>query len=172
MLISMTSEIRRKEILKCMNNCSHPLSGTELANQFQVSRQVIVQDIALLRAASHDIISTNRGYLLNAPSLTQRVFKVRHTTNQIQDELYSIVDSGGNIKDVFVNHKVYGQLRADLSIHSRRDVDDFMDDIRSGKSSPLSTVTAGYHYHTVEAESENALDYIENTLLKKGYLVI
>jgi len=154
-----------------MVSASQPLSGTELAQQFHVSRQVIVQDIALLRAAHHDIVSTNRGYLLNNPKCIRRIFKTRHDNDEIVDELQSIVDAGGKVTDVFVNHKVYGQIRADMAIRSRKDIDKFMQDICSGKSTPLLNVTAGYHYHTVEAESEETLDYIEKILREKKYLV-
>lgn len=167
----MTGDIRRPEILECIRKSRHPLSGTELAKQFKVSRQVIVQDVALLRVAGHDIVSTNRGYLLQMPQAHQRIFKIFHGESEIVDELYTIVDIGGKVIDVFVNHKVYGQIRADMKIHSRRDVTAFMEEIRSGKSSPLMNTTSGYHYHTVEAESREVLDLVESALKEKGYLV-
>ena len=132
---------------------------------------MIVQDIALIRAAGYDIISTNRGYILNAPNLVDRVFKVNHTDEQLEDELCAIVDLGGKIKNVMVNHKVYGKMEATLNINSRRKVKEFMEDIESGKSSPLKNITSNYHYHKVEADSEETLDMIEDVLRKKGYLV-
>ena len=167
----MNGETRRKEILNYIRCSLVPVSGSRLSEEFHVSRQVIVQDIALLRAARRDIVSTNRGYILNEPKSVQRVFKVCHTDEEIVDELYAIVDLGGRILDVFVNHKIYGQLRAEMMISSRREVEEFMDGIRRGKSSPLKNITSGYHYHTVTAESENVLDLIENALKMKRYLV-
>ena len=88
-----------------------PVPGKELASFYNVSRQVIVQDIALMRAAGYDIISTNRGYILNSPKSVKRIFKVQHTDEQMEDELYSIVDLGGCVETVIVNHKVYDGWR-------------------------------------------------------------
>ena len=167
----MTGTRRREEIVNTIQNSTIPVSGKELAARFEVSRQVIVQDIALIRAAGYDIISTNRGYILNAPNLVERVFKVNHTDEQLEDELCAIVDFGGKIKNVMVNHKVYGKMEATLNINSRRKVKEFMEDIESGKSSPLKNITSNYHYHKVEADSEETLDMIEDVLRKKGYLV-
>lgn len=167
----MSSEIRRKKIIEYMCASQNPLSGTALADSFGVSRQVIVQDIALLRAEGHDILSTNRGYILRQPSCCSRVFKVCHTDDEIADELNCIVDLGGIVKDVFVNHKAYGKVSAPLNIASRRDVDLFIQSILSGKSTPLKNVTSNYHYHTVEADNEDILDEIETSLKKLGFLV-
>ena len=167
----MTGTRRREEIVNTIQNSTIPVSGKELAARFEVSRQVIVQDIALIRAAGYDIISTNRGYILNAPNLVERVFKVNHTDEQLEDELCAIVDLGGKIKNVMVNHKVYGKMEATLNINSRRKVKEFMEDIESGKSIPLKNITSNYHYHKVETDSEETLDMIEDVLRKKGYLV-
>ena len=91
-------EERREHIIQLLMQTKKPISGTELAKQMKVSRQVIVQDIALIRAAGHEIISTNRGYLLNEDASVQRTFKVKHTDAQVEEELYSIVDLGGSVK--------------------------------------------------------------------------
>ena len=138
---------------------------------FRSSRQVIVQDIALIRAAGHDIMSTNRGYIINEPVTVSRVFKVKHTDEQVEEELNSIVDLGGCVRNVMVNHRVYGRMEADLNITSRRKAADFIRDLKSGKSSPLKNITSGYHYHTVEADSEETLDMIGEMLEEKGFLV-
>ena len=100
-----------------------------------------------------------------------RIFKVSHTDEEIADELNLIVDLGGKVQDVQVNHKVYGRMKADLGIHSRKQVQDFVEEIRSGKSSPLKNITSNYHYHTVEADSEEVLDLIGEELNERGYLV-
>ena len=136
-----------------------------------MSRQVIVQDIALIRASGYDIISTNRGYILNTVKSARRVYKVQHTDEQLEDELCAIVDLGGFVKNVMVNHRVYGRIEVELNVGSRRRAAEFMDDIRNGKSSPLKNITSDYHYHTVTADKEEILDLIEDMLREKGYLV-
>ena len=128
---------RRQDIVNRIKGSDRPLPGKELAIDYSVSRQVIVQDMALIRAAGLDIISTNRGYVLNAPHSQTRIFKVSHTDEQIEDELCSIVDLGGTVVDVFVWHKVYGRISGTLNIDSRRKVSDFMEGIHSGKATPL-----------------------------------
>jgi transcriptional regulator of NAD metabolism len=177
----MTGEARREKILSMLREAGGPISGTVLARNCQVSRQVIVQDIALLRAVHHEVTSTSRGYLLveeegskseAASELScYRVYHVFHTDEQIGDELNTIVDNGGKVLDVFVEHEVYGSIRADLKIQCRRHVQDFLEEIRSGQSSPLKNLTFGTHYHTVEADSQETLDIIELELKKKGYLL-
>ena len=167
----MTGSERREAIVSRIENSEAPVSGTALAASFGVSRQVIVQDIALIRAAGYEILSTNRGYILNRSAVVSRTFKVRHTDEQLEEELYSIVDLGGCVKNVMVNHKVYGHMEAPLNITSRRKAAEFIADIRRGKSSPLKNITSGYHYHVIEADSEETLDLIADMLEKKGFLV-
>ena len=168
---SMTGSDRRQEILKNIKESDRPVSGSKLAKDYDVSRQVIVQDIALLRASGYDIISTNRGYVLEGQTCAERVFKVRHTDEQLETELCTIVDLGGQVKNVMVNHKVYGHIEAELGITSRRKVKEFLADIESGKSTPLKNITSDYHYHTVTADSEETLGMIEDELRKLGFLV-
>ena len=168
---SMTGSDRRQEILKNIKESDRPVSGSKRAKDYDVSRQVIVQDIALLRASGYDIISTNRGYVLEGQTCAERVFKVRHTDEQLETELCTIVDLGGQVKNVMVNHKVYGHIEAELGITSRRKVKEFLADIESGKSTPLKNITSDYHYHTVTADSEETLDLIEEELRKLGFLV-
>ncbi|MGI6734384.1 MAG: transcription repressor NadR [Anaerovoracaceae bacterium] len=167
----MKGDFRRQKIVKLLAESQEPLSGTALASYFNVSRQVIVQDITLLRAAGNKILSTYRGYVLQKGDALNRVFKVRHDDNEIVDELYTIVDAGGKILDVFVNHEIYGELRAELMLSSRKDVDTFTAQLKAGKISPLKHLTDDYHYHTVAGDSEEILDFIEDQLKKKGYLM-
>ena len=166
----MTGADRRKEILSMIRDTDTPLSGTAIGRKTGVSRQVVVQAIALLRTERYPIISTARGYLLDEPKQAVRIFKVCHTNEQVEDELTTIVDLGGCVVNVMVNHRVYGKLDAPLNIKSRRDVQNFMDDLKTGKSTPLLNVTSGYHFHKISAESEEVLDEIEEALKKKGYL--
>ena len=167
----MTGEERRNEIIETIKNSITPVAGGKLAERYDVSRQIIVQDIALLRAAGYDIFSTNRGYYIRQPKSMTRVYKVSHTDDEMEDELNTIVDMGGKVIDVFINHKVYGRIRAELNISSRRQVAEFLETIYSGKSSPLKNITSNYHYHTVEADSEKTFELIEQALKEKKYLI-
>lgn len=167
----MTGTDRRTDIIRQIKESKVPVSGQKLASIYGVSRQVIVQDIALIRAAGYDILSTNRGYILNAPRTVSRIFKVQHTDEQLEEELCSIVDLGACVENVIVHHKVYGHMEANLGINSRRKVAEFLDDIRSGKSSPLKNITSNYHYHNISADSEETLDMVEQVLNEKKFLV-
>ena len=199
----MAAQERRQELLGRLSAASSPLAGGRLAKELGVSRQVIVQDVALLRAEGHAITSTARGYVLDArdarrasvaaerPARTQerparpqegspreqtgparpaRRVKVRHTVDQTADELETILANGGEVVDVSVRHRVYGTITAPLGIATREDALRFLDDIATGKSEPLLSVTSGYHYHTIAADSEASLDRIERALDAKGYL--
>ena len=166
----MSGEERRGKIIQALKNSDKAVSATTLAKEFDVSRQVIVQDVALLRANGKNIFSTNRGYLIQEDEETTRVFKVQHEDDEVEKELTTIVDLGGTVEDVFVYHKVYGVLRAEMNIKSRMDIRNYMEEIRTGKSSLLKNVTSGYHYHTVRAERVEILDMIQEELQKKGLL--
>lgn len=167
----MTGSERRAAIIRQIGESQLPVSGKQLAAAYEVSRQVIVQDIALIRAAGYDIISTNRGYILNQPKTVSRVMKVSHTDEQLEEELCAIVDLGGCVENVMINHKVYGHMEAALHISSRKKIAEFIEDIRSGKSSPLKNITSNYHYHTVSADSEKLLNLIEEELRNRGFLI-
>ncbi len=166
----MNGQKRREEILKILKSRKVPVPGTELAKYLDVSRQVIVQDMALLRANGIEILSTNRGYMVSEEKLCQRVFKVIHTDTQVEEELNLYVDFGGTVEDVFVYHKVYGVIRANMNIKSRMDVKRYMQDISTGKSTQLMKLTSNYHYHTILADSEEILDMIQEELQKRGFL--
>lgn len=168
---SMDREEREKRILDILKTSGTPVTGVELAKSMNVSRQVIVQDIAILRANGEQILSTNNGYLIQQKEEARsRVFKVIHSDEQTQEELHLIVDLGGQIKDVFVYHKVYGVVRADLNLKSRADISRYMSQLHSGKSTLLKNVTSGYHYHTILAEDEVTLDQIQEELEARGFL--
>ena len=181
----MTGEERRTEIVRILSDATEPVSGTQLAEHFDVSRQVIVQDIALLRAKNIDIISGKKGYIVknntDKPETSgdgnnysearqfSRIFKVIHDDKDVEKELTLIVDLGGRIQDVFVYHKIYGVIRGELNI-STEDVANYMKNLNSGKSSMLKNVTSGFHYHTVYAVSELMLDVIQEKLAEYGFL--
>lgn len=166
----MSGQERREQIVNIIKSSGKPMAGTELAKQLGVSRQVIVQDIALIRANGIEVISTNRGYIIRETKEASRVFKVIHTGEQVEEELNLFVDLGGKVEEVFVYHKVYGVIKASMNIKSRRDVKTYMEGISSGKSTNLMNLTSNYHYHTVTAEDEHTLDLIQEELNQKGFL--
>lgn len=162
---------RRKAIVNLLLSEQVAVSGSELSERFGVSRQIIVQDITVLKGSGYDILSTHNGYIMQKSPLKERVFKVYHTTAQTEDELNLIVDLGGTVVDVFVWHKVYGKVVAKLNIFSRLHVKQFIEGVRTGKSSELMNITGGYHYHTVCADTEDVLNCIEAALTDKKYIV-
>lgn len=166
----MKAEERRKEIVNYLMSEASPVSGSSLSEKFSVSRQIIVQDISVLKASGYDILSTHNGYIIQHTPLAERVFKLYHTTEQTEDELNTIVDLGGTVVDVFVWHKVYGRVCAQLNIFSRLHVKQFIEGVRSGKSTELMNITGGYHYHTVRADSEEVLNSIQKALEARNYI--
>lgn len=166
----MKGEERRSRLLTILKASRVPVSGTKLSESLKVSRQVIVHDIALLKADGTDIISTAKGYVINGKSAPERVYKVKHDDEHMEEELSLIVGLGGIVKDVFIYHKVYGEIRASLDIASISDVKKYVNLIKSGESTSLANATSGYHYHTVTAENEKVLDEIMDELWKAGFL--
>ena len=170
-----TGDNRRMQILQILKEHGSPLPGTMLARMLGVSRQIIVQDIALIRAENHNILSTNKGYIYRVDggdnAQPKRVFHVRHTTEQVLDEFLTVLELGGTILDVAVEHEIYGQIRVDLLIETARDARDFVARLSNCKDNPLKVLTDDCHYHTVAAPSEKLLDLIQQELKHKGYLI-
>lgn len=166
----MTTAQRRDEILKILRQADAPVAARDLAARFSVSRQVIVQDMAVIRASTSGILSTTRGYMLQQDNCCCREFKVRHSQKETAAELNLIVDCGGHIKNISISHRVYGRISAEMDIRSRQDVADFIASFQGGRSGVLSGVTSGYHYHLVEAENQERLAQIEERLRGAGFL--
>ena len=168
----MNGAERRTKILELLRTADAPLSGSALAKQLGVSRQIIVQDMALLRTRGElEILSTYQGYVLQMPDEPcRRIFKVRHPDSRTEEELQIIVDLGGRVEDVFVYHSVYGVIRGQLPISSRKDISDFMIRLKESRSAPLMQITDDYHYHTVTADDERTLDEIQARLKELGFL--
>lgn len=165
---------RKQELLALLKQSKEAINGQSLAEQFGVTRQIIVQDIALLRADGAQIISTNRGYIYKNSddnSYAHRLFKVNHTVNEMEEELLAIVDNGGRIKNIMIDHTVYGEIQTLLKLTCRRDVRHFLKQATSSDFRPLSELTNGVHFHLVEADSQQDLDYIEEALHHLGFLV-
>jgi len=168
----MNGRERRECIIKMLNTADEAISGTALAKELKVSRQIIVQDIALLRAEDMEIMSTTKGYLIAKKyEKARRTFAVKHTTRQMEEELNLIVDCGGFILDVIVEHPVYGKISANLSIGSRQEVSAFIDRVNNSETVPLKELTKDVHRHTVEAQSEEVLNIIEEKLRQQGFLI-
>ena len=165
----MTTAERREAILAQLGR--KPIAARTLAAKYGVSRQVIVQDLAVLRAAHPNVISTARGYVRQqAENACTREFKVRHTPAQTGLELNLIVDCGGRVCSTSISHRVYGRITVELDIRSRQDVLEFLQAFEDSASTVLSTATDGYHYHLLEAATPERLDLIEKELQEHGFL--
>lgn len=158
---------RREEIVNLIKQSSTPLSGTAIAKKLNVSRQVIVQDIALIRANKIEIISTNKGYIIN--NALTRIIKVCHKNEDINSELTTIIDLGGKVLDCFIKHDTYGEINVNLNINSRKDINDFLSNKK--QDLPLMKITNDIHYHTINAPTVEILDLIEQELDKQGFLL-
>ena len=171
----LNGEERREELIKILENSDGPVSGTELAGRFEVSRQVIVQDIALLRAVNKNILATHKGYVLfrekDSKVQVQRVVCVCHKDQDILNEFECILDFGAKVLDCTVEHEVYGQITVELMIQSMDDARRFIAKLENGTSKSLNNLTAGFHYHTIEAANNRILDAVERALDEAGYLV-
>ena len=168
-------EKRRQLILSWLKEENEPITGKELSTRTNVSRQVIVQDISLLKATGEPIIATARGYVYlqenNTIQKASRVIVVQHTASQTADELYLMVDYGVTIRNVMVEHPIYGDITASLMIKNRREVDVFITELRRTGASLLSNLTEGVHLHTIEADQEEQLDEACEALRRAGYLL-
>lgn len=167
-------EERRHFILQVLKRSSEPLTGTELAKKANVSRQVIVGDITLLKAKKEPIVATSQGYIYlkeQESTLHKRIVACYHTPDRTEEELNLIVDFGVTVRDVTIEHPVYGDLKASLMVSSRRDVNHFMDNINKNKASLLSQLTDGIHLHTLASSSEDRLDEAEQALRKADFLL-
>lgn len=171
----MNAKERRAVIANRLKDSDTAISASSLAQELSVSRQIIVGDIALLRASGLKIAATSRGYILEAEASSSFPFigliAVSHSPEATQDELYTIVDYGGYVIDVIIEHPVYGQLSGPLDIASRHDVDLFIQHSSSDKPAhPLSVLTDGIHFHKIGCKSEEIFELIKKALKDKGYL--
>ena len=134
----MNAGERRGEILKILKQTEVPIAARELAGRFGVSRQVIVQDLAVIRASTPGILSTTKGYVMQQDSSCTREFKVRHSQDKAAQELNLIVDCGGHVKNISISHRVYGRVSAEMDIRSRQDVSEFIQALQNSRSTVLS----------------------------------
>ena len=169
----MDAKNRRKRLLDMLTGSETPVTGTALSRDLGVSRQVIVGDIAILRAAGFDVFATPQGYTLpkvSVPSAVTARLACRHDRDNWAKALEIIIDNGGRVVDDIVEHPIYGEITANLMLGSRRDLGEFLQKLEKG-AEPLSAITGGIHLHTVEVPSREVLSRIENELKAEGILV-
>lgn len=166
----MDSQERRQAVLRRLASASGPVKATDLASEMSVTRQVIVGDVALLRAAGHSILSTARGYIVPKEACVLRyTIACSHSDQDMEAELNAVVDQGCTVENVIVDHPVYGQLVGSLGLTSRYDVQEFI--ARSAGANPLCMLTGGIHLHTIVCPSEEAFRRVQETLRRKGILL-
>lgn len=167
----MGGESRRKIIVKQLLETEKPISASRFAKEFSVSRQIIVGDVALLRAAGEEIIATARGYVLEKEKQgIVRKIACQHQSEEAEEEMTLIVENGGEIIDVIVGHPIYGELVGGLHVHSLNDVKEFMSAYRKNNATMLSVLTGGIHLHTIRCQDEATLENIKTALAEKGIL--
>ena len=169
----MNAEQRRKRIIDKLESLDVPVCATSLAGDFGVTRQIIVADIALLRAAGYAIRAEHKGYILDKPDTSAMIKRiaVNHGKDSVLDELYAIVDNGGKVIDVIVEHMVYDKISAELNIASRYDADKFVEKINRTGANPLSLLTHGIHIHTIAVENEESFLRIKDKLTELGIFI-
>lgn len=168
----MNASERRAALLQALEAADAPVSAASLASRYHVSRQIIVGDVALLRAGGSPIEATSRGYVLNAADQgLERTVACSHSAEDMERELNLIVDNGCEVLDVVVEHPVYGQLSGGLHLRSRYDVAQFVRRVNAEDARPLSALTRGIHLHTLRCPSEEAYDRVKQALLDAGLLL-
>lgn len=164
---------RRNYIQKTLMNSELSVKGQDFADELGVTRQIIVKDIAILRAAGVNIIATPDGYIMNKrdKELNSKVLVLCHKRDEIEDELNTIIRYGGIVEDIIVEHQLYGEIKATLMLKTIYDVERFIKKLYEYKVEPLLKLTDGLHIHTVVTETKEQMDNIIHELDKKGYLI-
>ena len=168
----MTAAKRREQILTILQKAQGPLSATALAGQLGVSRQIVVGDVALLRAGGRRILATPRGYLLEgADGCTVTLACCHDSWEKMLEEFYAVVDQGGRIQDVTVENPLYGQITGQLRIGTRYEAQEF---VRRATQEPdgllLKMAAGGVHLHTISAPDRESLERIRQALAQAGIL--
>lgn len=168
----MDANSRRESIYDLLNRSEKPIKGIDMAEQFGVTRQVIVKDMAILKSKFDNIISTSEGYFILKPDnrIKKRII-VSHDENEILSELKTIIKYGAYIEDIIIEHPIYGEIRANLYLKSLNDLNKFMDGFEKSQAKPLSTLTEGMHMHTISVENTEDYELILKELEEKGFLI-
>lgn len=167
----MTNAERRYEVLQALKDAERPVSATVIANRLEVSRQIIVGDVALLRASGVDIVANSRGYIMGSRAKGRYVVVCRHSEDAMSRELELMVDHGCTVLNVAVEHPVYGQIVGRLDLSTREDVEEFMAKVRMGSAKPLSDLTDGVHTHTLYCTKKKSFEALREALRAEGFLV-
>lgn len=171
----MLGDERRNFLLNKLKQANTALTGADLAQLVNVSRQVIVNDMNLLKAKNEPIISTSQGYLYIANNQVDTRFERKivsfHPPEKTKEELFTIVDCGATVKNVLVEHPIYGEITANLHVSSRLEVEKFIQQLQDTSATLLSALTDGTHIHLIEAPSKEILDQAVEKLREKGFIV-
>lgn len=161
----MEANLRRTQIKLLLEKADSAISASSLAAKFEVSRQIVVGDIALLRASGSNIVATPKGYIVNKQQVgLRKLIPCKHGLKELTAELYAFVDNGGTVVNVSIEHPLYGQLTGNLNLSNRYDVDCFVEKTKKLQAAPLSLLTDGVHLHEVIFPNENAYKRCVNEL--------
>lgn len=168
----MDSKKRREDIFLRLTKSNKPIKGIEFASIYNVTRQIIVKDIALLRAEGNKIISTPDGYMVvKKENKFRSLIVVSHDESRMKEELEVIIKYGGSVEDVIIEHPLYGDIRATLMIKNLNDLNKFIYKYNNNKTNLLSLLTNGIHIHTISCDSEENIELIKNELNERGFIV-
>ena len=169
----MKADERRNGIIKMLIREKGAIKGTTLAETFNVTRQIIVKDIAILRAKGTNIIATPDGYMVNDDSSNRvkSIIAVNHNDEDVIKELEIVVKYGGIIEDVIVEHPLYGEIKGILMIKNLNDLNKFKNSLKQINAKPLSILTNGLHLHTISADSVENMDLIQEELMENGFIL-
>lgn len=169
----MSINNRREEIKNLLYTSLEPIKGKSLADKFNVTRQVIVKDIAIIKAEGVNVIATPRGYMISKDNTTliKTIIAVNHKREEVEDELITIVKYGGIVEDIIVEHPLYGEIRAMLMIKNLFDLENFCNNFNNHDAEPLSILTNGVHLHTISCNNKDSMDKILVALNNKGFLI-
>ncbi len=166
---------RRKKIVELLSTSTKELSGKYLATLLGVTRQVIVQDISILKSQGYDITSTARGYVLmnfkNEKKGITKIIAVKHPRERIREELECVIENGGKVLDVIVEHPLYGELRGNISIGTLDEVEKFMSALKTSNATPLLSLSNGVHLHTIETDNEESMKKVLKALSERHFLL-
>ena len=157
---------RRYMILEMLKKSKTPVKGKDLAELFDVSRQIVVSDIAQLREEGHRIVSTRDGYVYDSGNKVRKVVAVKHSAREIYDELKRIVENGGKVLDVIVEHPLYGEISGRIDVSTLDEVEKFVSLLVTSGTRPLSAISNGIHLHTIEAPDEETMERILKSIKK------
>jgi len=160
---------RLKKLIEILSLSKEPVSGNQLAERFKVTRQVIVKDIAILKAQGYEIKSSPRGYSINPENYLIKTIAVKHSSDKVEQELKTIVKCGGRVLDVSVEHPVYGEIVGKIDVYTEEEVDNFIAKLKTTK--PLSIINNGIHIHRIEVENEEQYNCIKKELKRLKILL-